>query len=158
MNSDFNVAVHGLVYLSHHEGTLSSELLARNICTNPARVRKVMSRLGRAGIIRTKEGLEGGYQLARPAGEITLEQISRALDVEFVRTGWKSGDPCKTCLIAAGMGEAMDALYARLDGLCKDYLTGVTVQSVAEHIFGKARSGGEDPCRLSGENNTKKEN
>ena len=45
LNSDFCVAVHGLVFLKHKGCTISSEELAENICTNPARVRKVMAKL-----------------------------------------------------------------------------------------------------------------
>ena len=43
LNSDFCVAVHGLVYLKHKNDMVPSEELAKNICTNPARVRKVMA-------------------------------------------------------------------------------------------------------------------
>ena len=39
MTSEFTVAIHGLVYLHHRGETASSEVLAQNICTNPARVR-----------------------------------------------------------------------------------------------------------------------
>ena len=49
MNSDFIVAVHALVYLNHKADIVSSEALAKNICTNAARVRKVMAPLKRAG-------------------------------------------------------------------------------------------------------------
>ena len=35
MNSSFSIAVHALVYLNHMERVLSSEELARNVCTNP---------------------------------------------------------------------------------------------------------------------------
>ena len=45
MTSDYCVAVHALVYLNHKAKVLSSEELAENICTNPARVRKVMAKL-----------------------------------------------------------------------------------------------------------------
>ena len=41
MDSSFNLAVHALVCLSHSGRSLSSEVLAENICTNPARVRRV---------------------------------------------------------------------------------------------------------------------
>ena len=41
MDSSFNLAVHALVCLSHSGRSLSSEALAENICTNPARVRRV---------------------------------------------------------------------------------------------------------------------
>ena len=47
MNSDFIVAVHALVYLNHKADIVSSEALAKNICTNAARVRKVMAPLKR---------------------------------------------------------------------------------------------------------------
>ena len=49
MDSIFSLAVHALVYLNHKDCTLSSEALAENICTNPARVRKVMAQLKKAG-------------------------------------------------------------------------------------------------------------
>lgn len=36
--------------------------------------------LKRAGIVRSVRGAEGGYQLARPAGEISLADLIRAVD------------------------------------------------------------------------------
>ena len=51
MNSAFCLAVHALVYLHHRGELVSSEELARNICTNPARVRKVMAGLKKAGLV-----------------------------------------------------------------------------------------------------------
>ena len=69
MTSEFSIAAHALVYLYHKDTTLSSEQLAENICTNPARVRKVMAQLKRAGLVATKEGIDGGY-LLRGGGQI----------------------------------------------------------------------------------------
>jgi len=43
-------------------------------------VRSAMSDLRRAGIVRTRRGREGGYQLARSADAITLADIIRAVD------------------------------------------------------------------------------
>jgi Rrf2 family protein len=43
-------------------------------------VRSAMSDLRRAGIVRTRRGREGGYQLARAADAITLADIIRAVD------------------------------------------------------------------------------
>lgn len=61
MTSEFGMAVHALTFLNHKGEIVSSEALAKNICTNPARVRKVMAKLKKAGLVDTKEGLEGGY-------------------------------------------------------------------------------------------------
>ena len=67
MTSEFAIAVHALVFLEHKGIVISSEELAKNVCTNPARIRKVMAKLKRADLIRTKEGTEGGYLFFREA-------------------------------------------------------------------------------------------
>ena len=66
MTSEFTVAIHGLVYLHHRGETASSEVLAQNICTNPARVRKVMAKLKKAGLVEHQRGRCG--RLSKRAG------------------------------------------------------------------------------------------
>ena len=53
-NSSFSIAVHALVYLNHMDRVLSSEELARNVCTNPLLIRRAMSKLKKAGFVDTK--------------------------------------------------------------------------------------------------------
>ena len=78
MNSDFTLAVHALVFLNHKAEVLSSETLAQNICTNPARVRRVMSRLAKAGLVETREGRkEGGYQFSLCPSQVNLRLEKR---------------------------------------------------------------------------------
>ena len=55
MTSEFAIAVHALVYLHHKNAVLSSEELAENICTNSARVRKVMAKLKKKDLIGKKK-------------------------------------------------------------------------------------------------------
>ena len=81
MDSSFNLAVHALVCLSHSERSLSSEALAENICTNPTRVRRVQAVLKKAGIVETREGLDGGYPGNAGAVRAWL-QSSRSLIVQ----------------------------------------------------------------------------
>src|SRR5919197_2105913 len=40
----------------------------------------ILGELRHAGIVRSQRGAEGGYWLARPAGEITLAEIIRAVE------------------------------------------------------------------------------
>lgn len=138
MNSDFNIAVHALVYLSHKACSLTSSELAENVCANPARVRKVLSSLKRAGLVEAKEGgAGGGYCIGRRALEITLEDVSDALEVCFVSTSWKSGDPHMDCLVASGMADIMDEIYSRLDRECKENLRSVTIADIEKKIFSR---------------------
>ena len=54
MTSEFAIAVHALVYLNHKQETLASVELAKNVCTNPARIRKVMAKLKKKNAISCK--------------------------------------------------------------------------------------------------------
>jgi Rrf2 family protein len=40
----------------------------------------ILGDLRRAGIVRSQRGADGGYALARPAGEVTLADVIRAVD------------------------------------------------------------------------------
>ena len=101
MDSSFNVAVHALVYPHHKDCLLSSQVLAENICTNPARVRKVMAALRRAGLADSREGNVGGYRFSGNPDRITLGQPPvKALDIRFVDAAWRSGDSDMECLVA----------------------------------------------------------
>ncbi len=136
MDGTFSLAVHALVYLNHKDRVLTSEELAENICTNPARVRKVMAALKKAGFVETKAGHVGGYRFAADAKTLTLAQVARAMDVRFVDAAWRSGGVDMDCLVASGMADVMDAVYRRLDERCKDDLKNITIADVDRRIFG----------------------
>lgn len=59
-------------------------LSAREIATRhkipPALMAKLMQRLARKGLVTSHHGIKGGYQIARPASEITLWEIIEALE------------------------------------------------------------------------------
>lgn len=137
MTSEFAIAVHAIVFLNHKQKTLASEALAKNVCTNPARIRKVMAKLKRGGLVETKEGLNGGYHTPEKAGAISLGQICRVLEMDVVSAAWSSGDADMSCQVASGMAGIMDGIYADLDGLCKKRLDEITIQDIEDQIFKK---------------------
>ena len=135
MNSEFSVAVHSLVFLNHRGTTLSSEELAKNVCTNPARIRKIMAKLKKAELVATKEGIDGGYHFIRDPSTVTLREVSEALEMRFVSATWQSGDTDMKCLIASGMAAIMDDIYGQLDQLCQVHLDSITIQMIENRIF-----------------------
>lgn len=137
MTSEFAVAVHGLVYLDIKKNTIPSEELASNVCTNSARVRKVMAKLKKAGIIETKEGLEGGYHFIHDSSKINLKQICDALEVTFVSSSWKSGNENMPCMVASGMAGVMDEIYEDLNQLCRNRMKEITIRDIEEKLMQK---------------------
>lgn len=137
MNSEFGIAVHALVFLNHKAQTLSSIELAENICTNPARVRKVMAKLKKSDLVITREGLDGGYLFDKNPKEVSLFHISQALEIDFVSSSWKSGDMDMDCLVASGMGNILEDIYKNLDNQCKEHLKHISIDDIDQQIFGK---------------------
>ncbi|HTP80553.1 MAG TPA: Rrf2 family transcriptional regulator [Bacteroidota bacterium] len=43
---------------------------------------KVLQRLAKAGILRSMQGVKGGYQLARKAGDLSVSQVIRIIEEE----------------------------------------------------------------------------
>ncbi len=130
MTGEFAVAVHALVYLDRRGEALDSAAIAQNVCTNPARVRKVMTKLRQAGLVEARTGAEGGYRLLAEARRISLRQIVDALEERPIASCWRSGDPSIDCMVASGMAGAMDRVYEELNRVCLDRLTAITLSDV----------------------------
>ena len=142
MTSEFGIAVHALVYLNHKQTSLTSEELAENICTHAARVRKVMAKLKKAGLVETREGVVGGYSFVLAPEQVALSAVSEALEVSFVSVSWRSGDPDMECLVASGMSKVMDGIYEELNCLCRQKLQTITIANIDKVIF--QTEGGHD--------------
>lgn len=74
-------AMRALVVLaSSHEERVSCEALAEAQQIPTRFLEGILNQLRRAGIVASRRGNEGGYLLARPAKEITVADVIRALD------------------------------------------------------------------------------
>ena len=135
MTSEFAIAVHALVYLNHKQETLASEELAKNVCTNPARIRKVMAKLKKKELIATKEGQNGGYHTSMKAADVNLAMIYDALEIEAGCAAWKSGNPDMNCMVASGMADIMDDIYGQLNEVCREKLRRITIADIDNKIF-----------------------
>lgn len=135
MTGEFAIAVHSLIYLNHKARTVSSEELAINVCTNSARIRKIMSKMKKANFVATKEGSSGGYIFAGVPEEIDLCSILEAVGIEAVSAAWRSGRSDAECLVSSGMGTVMDGVYSDLDNLCRQRLKSINLKDIDEKIF-----------------------
>lgn len=135
MNSEFTIAVHSLVYLAYLPDRMaSSESIASNVSTNPARIRKIMSCLRKRGFVQTKEGIGGGYILHGNPQEITLGEIYRTVSCGSLKPNWCTGDPEHSCLVSSHTQQVMDEIFHSAELHLETYLDQITIQSVLEKI------------------------
>lgn len=65
---------------AHYGEELTSATLTSSVGAHEALVRKVLSRLVKAGLVQTSRGRNGYSTLARPADKINLLEIYKAVD------------------------------------------------------------------------------
>jgi Rrf2 family protein len=81
INNQFSVGVHIMTALGdrqHAQGT--SAVLTASVGAHEALVRRVLSKLVKAGLVRASRGRNGHTSLAKPPNKISLLDIYKAVD------------------------------------------------------------------------------
>ncbi|MEH0072963.1 Rrf2 family transcriptional regulator [Pannonibacter sp. Pt2] len=131
MNKDTRLSdvLHVLLHMGQVDEPLTSGVLARSMGTNPAVFRRTMAGLRKAGYVTSGKGHGGGWQLARPLGEITLLAVYEALGCPALfAIGSRSAHP--GCMIerntnaalAGSLQSAQSLLLARFAEVTLDQL------------------------------------
>ena len=69
-----------LLELAQSEGSATGETLARAQGLPAKFLAAILNDLRRAGLVTSQRGLDGGYRLGRPADQISVADVMRALD------------------------------------------------------------------------------
>jgi Rrf2 family protein len=86
----------------------------------------ILMQLRHAGLVESRRGAEGGYRLARPAGDVTLADVIRAIDGPLAGV---SGARPET-LAFAGVAEPMRDVWIAVRASLRGVLEGVTLADV----------------------------
>lgn len=116
--SDYSLRV--LMYLGsnpEHRATIQEIATAYAISEN--HLMKVVHGLGRQGFVETVRGRGGGMRLAKPAEEIRIGDVIRAIEDDFALVEcFRSQDNCrisKLCRLRGVLSLALDAYFKVLD-------------------------------------------
>ena|ERR1700722_961951 len=107
-----------------HSGTLTIVELAEREALTPAYVGKLMAILRKAKLVRSIRGQSGGYQLTRPANEISVNEVLEALGGKF----YSREESCskfpgqhETCVHSVDC--SIRSLWSGLERVISGYLT-----------------------------------
>ena len=137
-SSRFVVGVHILAVLETEAGgPVTSEYIAGSVNTNPGVIRRLLSMLGRAGLVTSQLGTGGGALLAKPAAQIRLVDVYRAVE---------SGDlfalhhspPNPRCPVGHHIQEALSAVLRRAERGLERELGQVTLADVVQSVRTRA--------------------
>ena len=134
----FAVGVHLLTALAANPSrVMRSDDIAGSVNTNPAVVRRLFSMLAEAGLACAQLGQGGGFALARPADQITLLDVYRALeDPELFATHRSPPDPA--CLVGFHILAELKGTTERAQRAMEAELARTTIADVARGVLNRA--------------------
>jgi len=132
-SSRFAVAVHILTLLAQAREPLPSSLIAGSVGTNPALIRRLIGRLAEAGMVSTAMGSSGGAALARPAVDITLLEVFRAVESTALIALHHSA-PNPACMVGREITGALKLVATRAQDAMDDALAGITIAGMLEEV------------------------
>ncbi|WP_285593908.1 Rrf2 family transcriptional regulator [Kineosporia sp. NBRC 101731] len=143
MSDGVEWAVHCCVVLTAADNPVPAARLAQFHDVSGSYLAKHLQALSRAKIIRSVQGKDGGYVLARPPGEISVYDIVRAVDGgrpafvcnEIRQRGPMAGSP-EQCLEPCGIARTM----AVAERAWSESLRGVSILDLATEVATKRDS------------------
>ncbi len=132
-NSRFAVAVHALSLLAWREGERrSSREIAGSVATNPVVIRRLLTQLQRAGLVRSAHGAKGGFVLGRPAARISLYAVYRAVEEGgFFALPEKGNDACP---VSCRMKGFLGGVFSRVESKVAPELRKTTLADVVRRL------------------------
>lgn len=146
INTRFPVAVHALALIAlntNPQRPSTSELIAKSAGTNPVVVRRILSQLRRAGLVDGGPG-KPGNELARPAQDISLGEIYRAVQ-EKEQLFDVHRNPSQQCWIGHNIHGALQRPLQQAQKALENELDSVSLQEIAEEISRRARKTEKHP-------------
>jgi Rrf2 family protein len=126
-----NLALHAMAVLAatNGGGQTSVAQLAKHLQVSEHHLAKVMQRLSKQGLVKSRRGPRGGFVLGRPAAEIRLIEIFEALEGPM---------PERRCLldrsICDGTGCLMGDLVHTVNDQVRHHLTSTTLAAMGSHF------------------------
>ena len=142
----FSVAVHALALVERFgSDRLTSDLIAGSVGTNASFVRRVLAMLSHAGLVQSSPGIAGA-RLARPAGEITLLDVYRAVDMEDEHRLAVHDEPNQRCLIGRHIQGALDAAIGPAEEAFEEQLQRRSLADVTRFIAARETESHNQPA------------
>ena len=88
----------------------------------------ILTELRRAGIVRTRRGADGGYQLAQPPDDVTVADVLRAVEGPLAAVQGVRPDQ----LAYEGAAQKLPEVWVALRASLRDVLEHVTLADIAE--------------------------
>lgn len=124
--------MHILTLLHNFAGELlSSEFIAGSMNINPVVARKELSNLRKHGLVTSKEGKNGGFELAKAPDKITIAEVYNSVrQISVLGKGMNSPNP--KCVVGKQINKHLEVLYDKAEEALVARLKKVSLRDFAK--------------------------
>jgi Rrf2 family protein len=133
VNNQFSIAVHLMAGLGYGPADVTSAMLASSVNTSPSFVRRILSKLSKAGLVCTRMGKSGSTALARDPKDISLLDIYRAVDAPQALSIHDYPEQ-RSCPVSCNIKSAMENVFHRSQKALEQSLASTTLAEVLADI------------------------
>lgn len=137
--------LHVLLHMAERDGSVTSEVLAKAMATNPVVIRRIMAGLRDHGYVRSEKGHGGGWRLACDLSKLTLRDIYTALgSPSLLAMGNRTEAP--GCLVEQAVNAALNHAFHDAEALLLRRFGEVTLAMLSADFHARlvARGGSHD--------------
>lgn len=131
-NTQLSDAAHVLVYIAMHQlDEITSEKIANSVMTDPTMVRRIMSKLNRAGLLKSNRGI-AKPEIIRPLEKITLKDIYHAVSTapNFLNVDYETS---KTCNVGSIIPMVMGSYYEKIQTQTENEMAKITLAKIIKN-------------------------
>ncbi len=134
MDTKFSSAIHALILICESRKPMNSDQIAESVGTNPSYIRKLTTRLARAGIIEGRRGVSG-FRMSKKPEEITMLDIYRAVnETENVHLFDVHQNPSDACIVGHHIRPVLNSMFRQTEKSVEDRLAGMTLSDCIDHM------------------------
>lgn len=129
MDIKFSSAIHALILISEAKIPMNSDQIAASVGTNASYIRKLTTRLSKAGIIEGRRGVSG-FILKKKSSEISMFDIYKAvMEVDEIHIFDMHQNPNDRCIVGQNIKPVLSGMFKEMEEQVEMQLKTITLEN-----------------------------
>lgn len=134
MDTKFSSAIHTLILISQSAIPMNSDQIAISVGTNASYIRKLTSRLSKAGILEGHRGISG-FQMKKKPKDITLLDIYDAVnETDELHLFDVHQNPNDACVVGHNIRPVLNGMFRDMEEEVEQQLRTMTLEDCIENM------------------------
>jgi Rrf2 family protein len=131
-STKLSTSVKALCYLALEDKPKNSSEIASSIGINASKLRRLLSMLGKAGIVKSDSGMLGGFSLTKKSEDIHLQEIYCAIEDRKAFYLNVNDDNLKENGTSEKINNFFLDLFSQIQVEIENKMTGITLKSIID--------------------------